>query len=142
VEGILTNVTAQGYGYDVPFKGVVKQLSDLEDLALTALGVAELDLHRGHSPIESVLELFLGISHRQMHVYMEQDGLNLARCCEALQLNPDDLIQSLTNSFEPYIDQGISIGVITAKDKQLWVKRVKEQFHNRVHWNGNTNFDG
>lgn len=136
VGGILTNLTAQGYGYGVPFKGAVKQLSDLEDLVTTAAGIGELDLHRGHSPIESVLELFLGISHDQMHVYMESDGLNLAGCCVALHLSPDHLIQSLTNSFEPYIDQGVSLGVITAKDKPEWVSRVKAKFRKRVFWNG------
>ena len=136
VDGILTNIIAQGYGYGVPFKGAVEQLSDLEDLVTTAAGIGELDLHRGHSPIESVLELFLGISHKQMHVYMENDGLNLAGCCKVLNLSPDHLIQSLTNSFEPYIDQGVSLGVITAKDKLVWISRVKAQFHKRVFWNG------
>ncbi len=136
VDGVLTNITAQGHGYGVPFKGTVKQLSDLEDLVTTAAGIGELDLHRGHSPIESVLEQFLGISHKQMHVYMEKDGLNLAGCCKAENLSPANLIQSLTNSFEPFIDQGVSLGIINATEKPEWLSRVKAQFHKRVFWNG------
>jgi len=96
-----------------------------------------LDLHRGHSPIESVLEAFLGISHEQMHTYMERDGLNLAGTCEALGILPDNLIQTLTNSFEPFIDQGVALELITQAEKREWIDRVRTEFHYRVHWNGN-----
>ena len=133
---ILVNITAKGKGYGVPFKGTVDQISDLEDLVVTAGGVGELDLHKGHSPIQSVLEVFLGISHEQMHVYMERDGLNLAGTCEVLGIAPENLIQTLTNSFEPYVDQGVAKGLITQAEKLEWIDRVKTEFHNRVHWNG------
>ncbi len=131
---ILTNITARGKGYGVPFKGKVDQLSDLEDLVATAGGIGGLDLHRGHSPIQSVLEVFLGISHEQMHVYMERDKLNLAGTCEALGILPENLVQTLTNSFEPYIDQGVALGLITKVDKPEWIDRVKSEFRNRVYW--------
>jgi len=133
---ILTNITARGKGYGVPFKGKVDQLSDLDDLVATAGGIGGLDLHRGHSPIESVLEAFLGISHEQMHVYMERDRLNLAGTCEALEISPENLIQTLTNSFEPYVDQGVKLGLITNAEKLEWVDRVKSAFRDRVHWSG------
>ena len=133
---ILTGITARGKGYGVPFRGAVKQLSDLEDLVVTAGGIDGLDLHRGHSPIESVLEAFLGISHEQMHVYMERDSLNLAGTCEVLGILPGNLIQTLTNSFEPYIDQGVTTGVIRQAEKAVWLDRVREGFHKRVYWNG------
>lgn len=120
----------------MPFKGTVDQLSDLEDLVVTAYGIAGLDLHRGHSPIEAVLEAFLGISHQQMHVYMERDGLNLAGTCEALGIQPQNLVQTLTNSFEPFIDQGVTRGLITEAEKPQWVNRVKAGFHERVYWTG------
>jgi len=93
-------------------------------------------LHRGHSPIESVLEKFLGISHAQMHVYMERDGLNLAGTCEALGIPPENLVQTLTNSFEPYVDQGLALGLISNAEKLVWIDRVKTEFRNRVFWNG------
>lgn len=130
------NITARGKGYGVPFKGKVDQISDLEDLVTTANGIGELDLHRGHSPIESVLEEFLGISHEKMHIYMERDGLNLAGTCEVLGILPENLIQTLTNSFVPYVDQGIALGLITQAEKLEWVDRIKTGFHNRVYWKG------
>lgn len=103
---------------------------------VTAGGIGGLDLHRGHSPIESVLEAFLGISHEQMHIYMEKDGLNLAGTCEALGILPENLIQTLTNSFEPFVDQGVALGLITQSEKLEWLERVKTKFHYRVHWKG------
>jgi len=133
---ILTDITARGKGYGLPFKGSVDQLSDLEDLVASATGIGELDLHKGHSPIESVLEAFLGISHEQMHVYMERDGLNLAATCEELSILPENLVQTLTNSFEPFIDQAVADGVINQAQKLEWLARVKDEFHKRVYWRG------
>ena len=133
---ILSDITARGKGYGVPFNGAVDQLSDLEDLVVTAYGISGLDLHRGHSPIEAVLEAFLGISHNQMHVYMERDGLNLAGTCEVLGFQPENLIQTLTNSFKPFIDQGVARGVITEAEKPEWINRVRAGFHERVFWTG------
>ena len=133
---ILTSITARGKGYGVPFKGTVDQISDLEDLVVTAEGVDGLDLHRGHSPIQSVLEAFLGISHQQMHVYMEKDGLNLAGTCEALGMEPENLVQTLTNSFEAYVNQGLAQGLITPSEKHDWIQRIKSAFRKRVHWTG------
>jgi len=133
---VLRNITAKGKGYGVPFKGTVDQLSDLEDLVVSAGGIGELDLHKGHSPIQSVLEVFLGISHEQMHIYMERDGLNLAGTCKALGIHPENLVQTLTNSFEPFIDQGVTLGLITNAEKLEWVDRVKTAFSNRVYWTG------
>lgn len=118
----------------MPFKGAVEQISDLEDLVTTAKGIDGLDLHRGHSPIQSVLEAFLGISHEQMHIYMERDCLNLAGTCEALGMNPEHLIQTLTNSFEPYIDQGVALKLITHEEKLEWIDRVSSAFRSRVFW--------
>ena len=112
------------------------RISDLEDLVVTASGIGELDLHRGHSPIQTVLEAFLGISHEQMLVYMERDGLNLAGTCEVLGMLPENLIQTLTNSFEPYVNQGVEKGLITQAEKLVWIDRVRSEFHHRVYWTG------
>ena len=133
---ILVNITARGKGYGVPFKGTVDRISDLEDLVVTAYGIGGLDLHRGHSPIQSVLEAFLGISHEQMHVYMERDGLNLAGTCEVLGILPENLIQTLTNSFEPFVDQAVEKGIITQAERLVWIERVRTEFHYRVYWSG------
>jgi hypothetical protein len=83
-----------------------------------------------------VLEVFLGISHEQMHVYMERDGLNLAGTCEVLGIVPENLIQTLTNSFEPYVNQGVAKGLITKAERLVWIDRVKTAFHSRVYWRG------
>jgi len=108
---ILTDITARGKGYGVPFKGAVDQLSDLEDLVTTA-------------------------NHEQMHIYMERDGLNLAGTCEALGILPENLVQTLTNSFEPYVDQGVESGIISQAEKPEWIDRVKTEFQKRVYWTG------
>ena len=67
---------------------------------------------------------------------MERDGLNLAGTCEVLGILPENLIQTLTNSFEPYVDQGVTLGLITEAQKSEWIRRVKTEFHNRVYWSG------
>lgn len=71
-----------------------------------------------------------------MHVYMERDGLNLAGTCEVLGIPPKNLIQTLTNSFEPYVDQGLALGLISQAEKLEWVNRIKAAFHDRVYWQG------
>ena len=83
-----------------------------------------------------MLEEFLGISHEQMHIYMERDGLNLAGICEVLGMLPENLIQTLTNSFEPYVDQGVAAGLIIQVEKPEWMERVKAEFSFRVNWSG------
>ncbi len=57
----LVNTFLSGRGS--PFDGTVDAQSDLNALLETAWGDGGLDLHRGHAPIENVLEAFLGISH-------------------------------------------------------------------------------
>lgn len=83
-----------------------------------------------------MLEAFLGISHEQMHVYMERDGLNLASTCEVLGFMPENLVETLTNSFEPYVNQGVAKGIITQAERLVWIERVRTEFRNRVYWSG------
>ena len=83
-----------------------------------------------------MLEAFLGISHEQMHVYMERDGLNLAGTCEVLGIAPENLIQTLTNSFEPFVNQAVEKGIITQAERLVWIERVRTEFHYRVYWSG------
>jgi len=71
-----------------------------------------------------------------MHVYMERDGLNLAMTCEVLGILPENLIQTLTNSFEPFVDQGLALGLISQAEKLEWLEQVKEGFRDRVFWSG------
>ncbi len=133
---VITDMKARATGGGVPFDGEVDSVADLEDLVASAWGVDWLGLHRGHRPIQGVLEAFLGISHDQMHVYMEQQNLNLAGVCNELGYDPDKLVKSLTNSFAPYIDEAVSNGVIPASDAADWKAKVEAQFRRRVYWQG------
>lgn len=135
--GVITDITARGSGPGSPFDGTVNTASDLDALVETAWGEGRLGLHRGHAPIESVLVAFLGISHDQMHVYMEEQGMNLAAVSEELGLNPDDLVETLTYSFMPFVQQGVDNGVISAEEADTWNEQIRVQFNNRVYWDGN-----
>ena len=133
---ILTNIKATGTGGGSPFDGTVNTASDLDALVETAWGDGGLDLHRGHAPIQSVLEAYLGISHNQMHVMMEDCNMNLATVCESFGFDPENLVETLTASFVPFIEQGVTNGVITTDKVAEWTEQVRTQFRNRVNWEG------
>ena len=67
---------------------------------------------------------------------MERDGLNLAGTCEVLGFMPENLVETLTNSFEPYVNQGVAKGIITQAERLVWIERVRTEFRNRVYWSG------
>lgn len=133
---VITNIKAQGTGRVAPFDGVVDTEADLDDLLTTAWGDGSLDLHRGHDEIRTVLEAYLGISHDEMHVLMEEEGLNLARICEHFGFDPENLVATLTASFVPFIEEGVENGVVSDDDVELWTERVRTEFSNRVYWEG------
>jgi len=134
---IITDIKAtpsQGGGSS--FDGVVDDKSDLDELVNIAWGVAWLGIHRGHGPVQNVLEAFLGINHAEMHVYMEEEKLNLAEMCEALTLDPEKLIESLNLSFKPFVEEGVSNSVITAEEAPDWQQKINDAFRKRVYWKG------
>lgn len=133
---IIEGMAARGTGGGVPFDGTVDQESDLEDLLETARGDGALGLHRGHAPIEGVLEAFLGISHADMHVLMEQSALNLAGICERFGFDPDHLVETLVSSFGPFIEEAVENGVITPDEAPTWKERIRAEFRARVYWEG------
>ncbi|MDJ0833068.1 MAG: hypothetical protein QNJ69_06060 [Gammaproteobacteria bacterium] len=133
---VITDMKARATGGGGSFDGSVDNVADLDDLMTSAWGVDWLGSHRGHSPIERVLERFLGISHDRMHYYMEQRELNLAGVCQELGLDPGKLVESLTNSFAPYVDEAVVKGIIPASDATAWIGKVREQFQRRVYWQG------
>lgn len=134
--GVITDMVAPASGGGVSFDGTLDHESDLGDLVETAWGDGSLGLHRGHMPIENVLVAFLGISHEEMHVYMEEQGMNLAAVAEGLGLDPENLIESLTYSFLPYIEQGVDNGVITEDEVDTWTEQVRQAFSDRIYWEG------
>jgi len=133
---VISSITARGTGGTSPFDGKVDEKSDLEDLVKLAWGDGWLGLHRGHSPIKQVLKAFLGINHEQMHVLMEDHELNLAKTCEHFGFEPENLVESLTASFVPLIQQGVENGVIVAGDAEAWTEKVRGEFRRRVYWEG------
>ena len=133
---VINELKARATGGGAAFDGQMDRKSDLDDLVSTAWGNGRLGLHRGHAPIESVLEEFLGISHDEMHIFMEESDLNLAGICKRLGFDPENLVDTLTNSFEPYIDEAVSINLISEGESGVWIEKVREQFRRRVYWQG------
>lgn len=133
---VLSGVKANATGGGAPFDGKVDNSSDLDDLLETAWGDGQLGLHRGHAPVESVLTQFFGISHDEMHVLMEKSNLNLAGVCERLGFKPENLVETLTNSFEPYLIEAVQNGVIAPAEFEQWKSKIRQQFDKRVHWAG------
>lgn len=133
---VIADMTAHASSGGSPFDGVVDQESDLDDLVATAWGNGALGLHRGHSTIRNVLEVFLGITHKEMHVFMEDQGLNLAGICRHFGFDPENLIETLTASFAPFVQQGVKNGVIRDDKAARWTERIRTEFRNRVYWEG------
>ncbi len=133
---VLTGIKATATDVGEPFDGRVDSSTDLDDLLKTARGNGELGLHRGHAPIQSVLEQFLGITHDEMHFLMEKENLNLAGICKRFGFKPENLVETLTNSFEPYLIEAVENLVIPPAEFERWKSRVRQQFYKRVHWDG------
>jgi hypothetical protein len=133
---IITNIKAKATGGGSPFGGVISTKTDLQNLVSTAWGDGGLDLHRGHAPVQAVLEAFLGITHANMHTMMEDCDMNLSAVCEAFGFNPENLVETLTASFLPYIEEGATKGVITKDEVAAWKEQVRAQFKARVYWKG------
>lgn len=133
---VITTIQARGTGGGSPFDGTVDTASDLDALVQTAWGVARLGSHRGHAPIESVLEAYLGITHDEMHVFMDDGGMNLAAICDHFGFDPENLVDTLTASFVPFIEEGVENGVISADEVDAWTEKVRTEFSNRVYWEG------
>ena len=133
---ILTGITARVTGGGSNFDGKVDQKSDLEAIVETAWGEGRLGLHRGHAPFRNVFEAFLGISHDEMHVLMEDFGLNLAGVCQKFGFDPENLVETLTLSVVPHLEEGVANGVITRQDMAIWIDRVRTEFRKRVYWEG------
>ncbi|MEM7115307.1 MAG: hypothetical protein AAF614_22895 [Chloroflexota bacterium] len=132
---VITTIRARGTGPG-SFDGVVDTEADLDALVETAWGEGRLGLHRGHAPIESVLEAFLGINHDEMHVLMEDGGMNLAAVCEHFDFDPENLVDTLTASFVPFLEEGVTNGVLASDEVATWTAKIRAEFSNRVYWEG------
>ena len=100
-----------------------------------AYGDAGLGLHRGHQPVESVLNEVLTISHDELHVRMDS-GQNLAAVATDLGIDPQTLIDALVASWSPAIDNLLANGTITQAEADQYRAALEEAFTFRVTWDG------
>ncbi|MBI4942023.1 MAG: hypothetical protein HY830_14865 [Actinobacteria bacterium] len=105
-------------------------------LVQEAYGDASLGLHRGHQPVESVLDEVLGISHDELHVRMEEQGQNLAAVANDLGIDPQTLVDALVESWSPAIDTLLANGTITQDEADAYRAALEEAFTFRVTWDG------
>ncbi len=112
--------------------------AQLVALIQEAYGDAGLDLHRGHQPVQDVLDEVLSISHEELHVRMEEQGQNLAAVAEDLGVGQQTLIDALTESWSPAIDTLLANDTITQAQADAYLKALEEAFTFRVTWDGTT----
>lgn len=108
---------------------------ELVALIQDAYGEGSLDLHRGHQPVQDVLDEVLGIGHEELHVRMEEQGQNLAAVAEDIGVDPQTLIDALVDSWSPAIDNLLD-GTITQAEAEEYQVALEEAFTFRVTWDG------
>ncbi|SFU06405.1 hypothetical protein SAMN05660657_05274 [Geodermatophilus amargosae] len=107
----------------------------LVELIQEAYGDAGLDLHRGHQPVQDVLDEVLTISHDELHVRMDA-GQNLVAVAEDLGIDPQTLIDALVAKYGPAIDTLLAAGTITEDEAEQYRAALEEAFSFRVNWDG------
>lgn len=109
---------------------------ELVALVQEAYGDAGLGLHRGHQPVQDVLDEVLTISHDELHVRMEEQGQNLAAIAEDLGIDPQTLIDALVDAWSPAIDTLLENGTITEQEADDYEAALEDAFTFRVTWDG------
>lgn len=136
--------TSRSPGDGSPDRGIVpKEVSTVEELAILiqdAYGDGTLDLHRGHQPVEDVLDQVLEIPHAELHVRMEQHEQNLATVALDLDLEPTELIDAMVKSRMAAIDNLLAEGTITVDQAGQYLAALTAAFTAaftfRVTWDG------
>ena len=123
-----------GPGGSVDVSSVTTE-EQLVEVIQDAYGDAGLGLHRGHQPVEDVLDEVLGISHDELHVRMDT-GQNLATIAEELNIDPQKLIDAMAAKYSPAIDTLLTNGTITQEQADQYLSDLKEAFEFRVSWDG------
>lgn len=134
--GTSTGTTGQpaGPGGGVDVDSVTTE-AQLIELIQEAYGDGDLDLHRGHQPVQDVLNDVLAISHAELHTRMEA-GQNLAAVATDIGVDPQTLIDALVASWSPAIDNVLSSGGITDAEADQYRQALQDAFSFRVNWNG------
>lgn len=112
--------------------------AELIALIQEAYGDGSLDLHRGHQPVQDVLNEVLTISHEELHVYMEEQRMNLAAVATEIGVDPQTLIDALVEAWSPAIDNALATGSITETEAAEYLADLEEAFVFRVTWDGVT----
>lgn len=113
----------------------VTTVDQLVSLIQDAYGDGGLGLHRGHQPVEDVLDEVLGISHDELHVRMDS-GQNLATVAEDLGIDPQTLIDAMVAKYSPAIDALLADGTITQEQADQYLSDLEDAFEFRVTWDG------
>ena len=113
----------------------VTTVEQLVALVQDAYGDAGLGLHRGHQPVEDVLDEVLGISHDELHVRMDS-GQNLATVAEDVGIDPQTLIDAMVAKYSPAVDGLLADGTITQEQADQYLADLEEAFEYRVTWDG------
>ena len=108
---------------------------ELVELVQEAYGDAGLDLHRGHQPVQDVLDEVLAISHDELHVRMEA-GQNLAAVAEDTGVDPQTLVGALVDAWSPAVDDLLAAGTITEDEAEQYRQALADAFTFRVAWDG------
>jgi DNA-binding phage protein len=111
--------------------------NELVALIQDAYGDGGLGLHRGHQPVEDVLNEVLGISHDELHVRMDA-GQNLATIAEEVGVGQDALVEALVESWSPAIDTLLESGAISDDEAEQYREALEKAFTFRVTWDGST----
>jgi hypothetical protein len=115
--------------------GSVSTEAELIALVQAAYGDGDLDLHRGHQPVQDVLDEVLGISHDELHVRMDA-GQNLSAVAEDLGVGTQALVDALVAAWSPAVDAVLASGEITEAEAGQYRAALAEAFTFRVTWNG------
>ena len=110
--------------------------TELVALVQDAYGDGSLDLHRGHQPVQDVLDEVLAISHDELHVRMEEQGQNLAAVAEDIGVDPQTLIDALVESRMTAVENVLAAGEITRAEAEQYRAALEEAFTFRVTWDG------
>ncbi|WP_432485424.1 hypothetical protein [Kineococcus esterisolvens] len=124
----------RGPGGGVDVSSVTTE-DELIALVQEAYGDGTLDLHRGHQPVQDVLDEVLAISHDELHVRMDA-GQNLAAVATDLGIDPQTLVDALVESWSPAIDDLLAAGEITEEEAEQYRQALEEAFTFRVEWDG------
>jgi hypothetical protein len=108
---------------------------ELIALVQDAYGDPSLDLHRGHQPVEEVLDAVLGISHAELHVRMDA-GQGLAEVADELGVGHEALIEAMVEAWSPAVDAVLASGAITEAEADEYRAALEEAFTFRVTWDG------